>query len=88
MHYRDFAGRCVFMNRSQLTPLERGLAAGLAGVFLLAGTVALLAGAARHHWLISVAAFAAIWWGTVWARVVYKGRKLEAGELLWPFRRG
>ena len=25
---------------------------------------------------------------TVWARVVYKGRKLEAGELLWPFRRG
>ncbi|MDE2345871.1 MAG: hypothetical protein KGL13_05330 [Gammaproteobacteria bacterium] len=88
MHDRQIAGRRVFMNRSRLTPLERGLAAGLAGVFLLAGAFALLAGAARHRWIIAVVAIAAIWWGSVWARVAYKGRKLGAGELFWPFRRG
>jgi hypothetical protein len=75
------------MNKSTLSKLDRGVAGGLAVIFIAAGIAGIAMGMARHHWLLVLVGLISVWWGSVWARVAVKGRRLQFSEILWPFLR-
>jgi hypothetical protein len=73
------------MKKLALSRLDRGVAVGLAMIFMAAGTVGLIAVGAGFRRLLILVGLASIWWGCVWMRVALKDRRLQFGELLWPF---
>ena len=58
----------------------------LATVWLCAGVVALIAGAAGQRWFLMLAGLMALWYGVVWAFVAREGRRLTTREALTPWR--
>jgi hypothetical protein len=58
----------------------------LAMLWLCAGAAALIAGAAAHQWIRSLAGLFAIWYGVIWAFVALQGRRFTAREALTPWR--
>lgn len=65
----------------------RVVAAILAAVWILAGTVCALFAIRDRRWLLLALAILAIWYGLVWLRVVREGRRLRWPEGLLPWRR-
>lgn len=75
------------MIKATVSRLDRGVAVGLAVIFIAAGIIGVVLGVAKDQWLSILVALASIWWGSVWVHVAVKGRRLQFGELLWPFPR-
>lgn len=73
------------MTNITLSRLDRGIAVGLAVIFIAAGIIGIVMGVARYQWMFVLVTLASIWWGAVWMRVAVKGRRLQFRELLWPF---
>jgi hypothetical protein len=84
---KSLAGKHVSMTKSTLSKLDRGIAVGLAVIFIAAGITGIIMGIARYHWLLVLIGLVSVWWGSVWTRVAAKGRRLQFLETLWPFLR-
>ena len=58
----------------------------LATVWLCAGVLAVVAGAAAKYWLVVGVGFMAAWYGIIWFYVSRQGRRLTLREALTPWR--
>jgi 1,4-dihydroxy-2-naphthoate octaprenyltransferase len=75
------------MTKIAVSKLDRGVAVGLAIIFIAAGITGIVMGVAKYQWLLVLIGLVSIWWGSVWTRVAVKGRRLQFSEILWPFLR-
>jgi hypothetical protein len=73
------------MTKVALSRLDRGIAAGLAVIFIVAGIIGVVIGLASSRWVMDLVGLISIWWGCIWMGVACKGRRLQSCELLWPF---
>jgi 4-hydroxybenzoate polyprenyltransferase len=63
--------------RNKLTNSDRYLSAALAVVWLVAGLIGLWTFSAESSWLGILISILAIFYGILWVRVTYTGRKLN-----------
>jgi hypothetical protein len=63
---------------------NRVVAALLASVWLISGFAALCLGVAHARWVPVVIGPLGMWYGWLWVRVAWTGRRLDS---VWPWRR-
>lgn len=68
--------------RGTLSPLERGMAVGLALVWLCGGSFALYFALVNSRWGLGIVALAALIYGAAWLRVAALSRLLTWPELI------
>jgi hypothetical protein len=73
--------------RTDLSSLDRVVAALLAAVWIAAGLTVIAISVVSRRWLMLIPSAFAIWYGSLWVRVSLGGRRLPWPASLWPWAR-
>ncbi|PYT17241.1 MAG: hypothetical protein DMG59_07935 [Acidobacteria bacterium] len=72
--------------RSRFSTVERVVALGLALAWIGASVTAILLGFRRGHWAVLIVAPLGLWYGMLWVRAAWIGRRLHWKEGIWRWR--
>jgi len=73
--------------RGTLSRLERGVAVGLAAIWLAGGACAMYVALVHGRWGLGFVGLAAVLYGAAWLRVAARSRLLTWHEFIAPWRR-
>ena len=72
--------------QTRFSTSDRTVAVGLAAIWIGTSLVAILLGLRHGHWRILIIGTLGLWYGFVWLRAAWTGRRLQWREAIWPWR--